>query len=498
LAVHKVCGIETEFGILHQNPDADSNPVSASSMLINAYVNERLNGRVDWDFEDESPGVDARGVNDHDALAPVIDSHLINAVLTNGARYYVDHAHPEMSSPERFDARDAVIYDVASERILQASMEIANRLLPEGQELVVHKNNSDGKGNTYGTHENYLLDRQTPFGRIVQHITPFFITRQMYIGSGKVGSEAPGLTIEDVPFQMTQRADFFEEEVGLETTLKRPIVNTRDEPHANSRKYRRFHVIAGDATQSEVATYLKIGTASIVLAMIDDNVLPRDLVFRSPVSAMREVSYDISLSNVYEMASGGTMSALEVQWEYLDLARKYGEDRGFDAVGGDDIGQDILMRWEDVLTGLETDPMSLADRVEWIAKLRLIEAFRDRHSLEWDDPRVRGLDLQFHDLRPAKNLFSRLGMQRVVTDAEVEFAIDNPPARTRAYFRGRCLQKFKDQVVAANWDSIVFDVGTDALRRVPTLEPLRGTEAYVGNVLDQCDTAEELLDRLGA
>lgn len=498
MAIHKVCGIETEFGILHRNPDGDSNPVSASSMLINAFVNDRLDGRIGWDFDDEQPDVDARGLNDLEAYAPEIDTHLINAVLTNGARYYVDHAHPEMSSPECYDARDAVVYDKAAERTLIASMEVANRLLPEGQELIVHKNNSDGKGNSYGTHENYLLDRATPFGRIVQHITPFFVSRQIFTGSGKVGSEAPALGIDDVPFQLTQRADFFEEEVGLETTLKRPIVNTRDEPHANSRRYRRFHVINADCTQSEIATYLKLGTASIVLAMIDDDVVPRDLVLKAPVQSMRHVSYDLSLSEPLPMASGGSMTALEIQWEYLDLARKYGEEYGFDAVGGDDIGLDVLERWEAVLSGLERDPMELADQLEWVAKLRLMQGFKERHGIGWNDPRMAALDLQFHDLRPGKNLFSRLGMQRITTDAEVEHAVFNPPTRTRAYFRGRCLEKFKDDIVAANWDSIVFDVGTDPLRRVPTLEPLRGTEAHVGNVLDQADTALELLDELGA
>ncbi|MCB0990773.1 MAG: depupylase/deamidase Dop [Acidimicrobiales bacterium] len=498
MAVHKVCGIETEFGILHRNPDGDSNPVSASSMLINAFVNDRLDGRIGWDFEDESPANDARGFNEFDALAPEIETHLINAVLTNGARYYVDHAHPEMSSPECYDPREAVVYDVASERILQASMAVAARLLPAGQELIVHKNNSDGKGNSYGTHENYLMDRNTPFGRIVSNITPFFITRQLFTGSGKVGSEAPGLGIAEVPFQLTQRADFFEEEVGLETTLKRPIVNTRDEPHANSRRYRRLHVINADATQAEVATYLKVGTTAIVLAMIDDDVLPRDVQFRHPVPAMRHVSYDLTLTETHEMLTGGRMTALEVQWEYLDLARKYAEERGLDVVGGEDVGLDILERWEQILTGLETDPMSLAGQLEWVAKLRLLRGFMDRHDCGWDDPRIAALALQYHDLRPDKNLHQRLGMERITTDAEVEHAVMNPPTRTRAYFRGRCLDKFKDQIVAANWDSLVFDVGTDPLRRVPMLEPLRGTEAHVGNLLDTCDSVAELLDQLGA
>ena len=195
-------------------------------------------------------------------------------MLTNGARYYVDHAHPEISTPECADAREVVVFDKAAEEIVRQSMVAAQRVLPAGAEVIVHKNNSDGKGNSYGCHENYLMDREVPFGRIVAQITPHFVTRQIFTGAGKVGCEAPGVVAEQVPFQLSQRADFFEEEVGLETTLKRPIVNTRDEPHCDSQKYRRLHVIVGDANLSEVATFLKVGTTAIVLAMIEDDVLP--------------------------------------------------------------------------------------------------------------------------------------------------------------------------------------------------------------------------------
>ncbi len=197
----------------------------------------------------------------------------MNAVLTNGARYYVDHAHPELSTPECADPRSVVVYDRAAEVILARSMTAARSLLAEGQEIVVHKNNSDGKGNSYGCHENYLMDRRVPFGRIVSRAMPHLITRQVFTGSGKVGTEASGLTDADVPYQLTQRADFFEEEVGLETTLKRPIVNTRDEPHADAQKYRRLHVICGDANCSEVATFLKVGTTALVLCMVEDDWL---------------------------------------------------------------------------------------------------------------------------------------------------------------------------------------------------------------------------------
>ncbi len=496
MAVHKVLGIETEFGILHRN-EGDSNPVAASSMIINAYVNGYLERRVGWDFEDEHPGVDARGFNEFDALAPEIETHLVNAVLTNGARYYVDHAHPELASPECTDALQCTIYDRAAEEILIRSMDKANQLLPDGEELVIHKNNSDGKGNSYGCHENYLVDRSVPFGRIVLQIMPFFITRQVYCGAGKVGSEAAGLTHEEVPFQITQRADFFEEEVGLETTLKRPIVNTRDEPHADSKRYRRLHVIVGDANMSELQTYLKLGTTAIVLAMIDDDMAPSNCAFEVPVRTLREVSYDIDLAATHRLANGTTVTALEIQWVYYEAAERWADRHGFDVVGGEEVGTDLMERWASILTALEEQPDSLADSIDWIAKRRLYEGFRSRHGLEWSDPRMAALDLQYHDLRPAKGLARRIGLTRISDDSQVETAITQPPLTTRAFFRGRCLEKYPDQIVAANWDSMVFDVGSDPLRRVPMLEPLRGTAAHVASLLDECDDAAELLRRLG-
>jgi proteasome accessory factor PafA2 len=504
VAIPKICGIETEYGIMVRGAE-DSNPIAASSVLINAYVQELVaNGsgartapRVGWDFEDESPANDARGFAPDDALAPEVDTHLVNAVLTNGARYYVDHAHPECSTPECADAHSIVVFDRAAEEILRISMAAANRTLPGDQEIVVHKNNSDGKGNSYGCHENYLLARETPFGRIVNQITPFFVTRQLFCGAGKVGVEAVGISRSDVPYQLSQRADFFEEEVGLETTLKRPIVNTRDEPHADAQKYRRLHVIIGDANLSEVATYLKVGTTAIVLAMIEDDELGPDLALADPVPTLRAVSYDLTLSRPLHRVDGGTMTALEVQWEYFNRARKYAEHHGLQCVG-EAVGQDVLRRWEEVLTGLETDPMLLADQLDWVAKLRLVDGYRDRHGLGWDDARLAAIALQYHDLRPGKGLADRAGLQRIADPDAVRRAVTEPPEDTRAYFRGRCLAKWTTQIVAANWDSLVFDIGADPLRRVPMMEPARGTKSHVGSLIDECETAAELLDRLGS
>ncbi|HEX4822266.1 MAG TPA: depupylase/deamidase Dop [Acidimicrobiales bacterium] len=505
MAIRKILGIETEYGILIRGA-ADSNPIAASSVLINAYVNDVTRSaatnegspKVGWDFEDESPGNDARGFAPEGTLAPEIETHLVNAVLTNGARYYVDHAHPELSTPECADPRTTVVYDRAAEKILQRSMIAANRTLPQGQEIVVYKNNSDRKGNSYGCHENYLMDRSVPFGRVVAHAMPHFITRQIYCGAGKVGSEASGVPIDEVPYQLTQRADFFEEEVGLETTLKRPIVNTRDEPHADAQKYRRLHVIVGDANLSEVATFLKLGTTALVLSMVEDEFLPREFVFVAPVQTLRKVSYDVSLRRPLELADGSTITALEVQWELFDRAKKYGEEFGYECIGGDEAGEAVVRHWESVLHGLETDPMTLAAQLDWVAKYRMIDGYRERHGLRWDDARLAAMDLQYHDLRADKGLASRVGLEQLTTEAEVERAMTEPPPDTRAYFRGRCLQRWGDSIVAANWDSLVFDIGGDPLRRVPMMEPMRGTEAHVGRLIDECSTAAELLERLGS
>jgi len=496
VAIHKVLGIETEYGILLRGT-GESNPIAASSVLINAYVNE-LQRKVGWDFEDESPGKDARGFAREGAMPPEVETHLVNAVLTNGARYYVDHAHPEYSTPECHNARSAVLYDKAGERILARSVEAAARALPSGQRIVVLKNNSDRKGNSYGTHENYLMDRACPFGRIVQHAMPHFITRQIYTGAGKVGTEA-ATGARDVTFQLTQRADFFEEEVGLETTLKRPIVNTRDEPHADSAKYRRLHVIVGDANLSEVAGLLKLGVTAVVLSMIEDDWFGgRDFTLAAPVQAMRRVSYDLSLRQPLELAGGSTMSALDIQWELFDLARKYAEDRGLECVGDADLGEEILRRWEGVLNGLETDYLSLASQLDWVAKYRLVNGYRERHGLGWDDHKLAAMDLQYHDVRPERSLFGRVGMERILTDAEIDEAVTEPPADTRAYFRGKCLQRWSSSIAAANWDSLVFDLGGDPLRRVAMMEPLRGTRALVGTLLEECSSPAELIERLGS
>ena len=493
MAIPKVCGIETEYGIVVR--DADLNAVSASSLLINAFLG-RTETRAAWDFFDEQPGNDARGLLLGEILAPEVETHLVNTVLTNGARYYVDHAHPECSTPECRTVSDVVLYDRAAEEIMRRSMTRAASLLHDGGEIVVYKNNSDGKGNSYGCHENYLVDRVVPFGRLTSQVTPHFVTRQVFAGAGKVGCESPGAVPGDVAYQLSQRADFFEEEVGLETTLKRPIVNTRDEPHCDPAKYRRLHVIVGDANMSEVATFLKVGTTAVVLSMIEDDVLGDDLVLAHPVSAIRQVSNDPSLRATIAMASGKRMTALEIQWQLLERARSWADRFGLDSVTVDD-GKRVLEEWESVLSGLERGDPSVANVVDWVAKKRLVDGYAERHSLEPTDARLKLIDLQYSDLRSARSLASRCGLRTMVEQDAVDFAVEHPPTTTRAYFRGTCLARYASDIVAANWDSIVFDVGTDPLRRVPMMEPLRGTKELTRELFASCATARELIDSLG-
>src|SRR2546423_1456685 len=344
-------GIETEYGI--SAPGApDFNPVLSSSLLINTYAGTLR--RIRWDYEQESLLRDARGCEPVQVRETGDeDLGLANVILPNGARYYVDHAHPEYSTPECITPRDLVIHDKAGERILERSLEEVQQILPRGQRLTIDKNNSDGKGNSYGTHENYLVDRQIPFARIVRDLTPFCVTRQVFTGAGKLGLEGQHGE-RPAAFQLTQRADFFEAEVGLETTLKRPIINTRDEPHADPEKYRRLHCIIGDANLCEVANFLKVGSTAIVLKMIEDEFLP-DLALEQPVQALHDVSWDITCRSQVRLRDGRSLTAVQLQWEYLDQAKKYVEER--DATPAN---VEVLQRWESVLTALEDDPLSLS------------------------------------------------------------------------------------------------------------------------------------------
>ena len=492
MAIPKVMGTEIEYGITVKN-DRDFDPISSCVLLVNSY-REDSTAKILWDYDQENPLADARGFQvEGEKYTPNQQENIArNKTLANGARYYVDHAHPEYSCPEVTNARDLVIHEKAGERVVEASRREANRVLPPGTQMLIYKNNSDRKGNSYGSHENYLMDRRTSFKQIVEHLMPFFVTRQIYSGAGKVGSENRAHPCE---YQLSQRADFFETEVALDTMVKRPIINTRDEPHADREKYRRLHVIVGDANMSEYTIYLRNGATALVLAMIEDGAVDRDLSLRDPVRAIKELSHDPSCRREVELQNGRRMNAIQLQGQYLEMAQRYLQNRE-----GDPHVRDVIERWERVLVALARDPMELSRELDWVAKRVLIEGFMARKSVDWGSPQVQMLDLQYHDLRPDKGLYYLLERQgkveRIVTDEEIEHAVHHPPADTRAYFRGGCLRRYGAEVFGVNWDSISFGIGDEPIKRVLMAEPLKGSKKHVDDLFNSSASAAELVRNL--
>lgn len=500
MSVHRIMGIETEYGIsVAGHPTM--NAMVASSHIVNAYaasVGAVGATRPRWDYELESPLRDARGFDMSRADADPSqltdeDLGLANVILTNGARLYVDHAHPEYSSPEVTNPRDAVLWDRAGAVIMHRAA-LAAGVAP-GLSFLLYKNNTDNKGVSYGCHENYLMRRTTPFASIVAALIPFFISRQIFTGAGRLGRGQDG---SSAGFQLSQRADFFEVEVGLETTLKRPLINTRDEPHADPEKYRRLHVIVGDANLSDTATYLKMGSTALVLSMIESGVDDiQDLMPLRPVQEMHAVSYDIDLTHTVALERGRHLTALEIQRIFLESAWRHCDG----PLGVDEQTKDVLAVWERTLDQLEHDRAAASATVDWCAKLSLMEAYRRRDGLSWTDPRLALIDLQYADMRPDKGLAYQLErhgkLVRMTTDAEVDSAVTEPPRDTRAFFRGECMRRYPNNIAAAAWDSVVFDLPeAETLLRVPTMEPTRGTAAHVEHVLDQSPSAGDLVRML--
>ena len=492
MAIPKVMGTEIEYGITVKG-DPDFDPISSCVLLVNAYREDHA-GEILWDYEQENPLADARGFQvDGEKYTPNQQENIArNKTLINGARYYVDHAHPEYSCPEVTNARELVIHEKAGERILEASRREADTLLPAGAQMLIYKNNSDRKGNSYGSHENYLMDRRTSFKQIVEHLMPFLVTRQVYAGAGKVGSENRGHPCD---FQLSQRADFFETEVALDTMVKRPIINTRDEPHADREKYRRLHMITGDANLSEYTIYLRTGVTTLVLGMIEDGAIRKNLSLRDPVRAIKECSHDSTCRRELALESGKKLTAVQIQAEYLEMALQYAASRPLDPET-----KDVLAKWQHVIDALGRDPFELREQIDWVMKKSLIEGFMERKSLDWDSPQVEMLDLQYHDLRPEKGLYYVLERQgkaeRIVTDEEITAAIRRPPEDTRAYFRGECLRRYGPAVFGVNWDSISFSVDDEPIKRILMAEPLKGSKIHVEELLANSPTAADLVRNL--
>lgn len=505
--MQRLCGLETEYGIAVGEDEA-MDVVVESMELIRCY------GRRDfvalWNYALENPRLDMRGFevaqlrNDQDETVhlqkdrqrpiPLADLKS-DLIVHNGARLYNDHTHPEFSTPECYGLRDLVAVDRAGERILLQCAR--QRTVDRGRGAVrLYKNNTDFEGHSYGCHENFLLSRDLPFEQVINGLLPFVVTRQIFAGAGKVGVEqdvrAPAAT-----YQLTQRADFFEVIASVDTMHRRPLVNTRDEPHADPARYRRLHLIIGDANMCEYATALKIGTASLALDLLEAGALPA-VALADPIGALKAISRDESRRWPVALAGGAVRSALDIQQAIMGAATRLFQGR--------DAETDwVLAAWRDVLDALARDPGALVGRVDWVTKKWLLDAFAAAEGLDWERPEDRAWlqsqDLEYHNIDPAEGLYSALEaagqVERVVSEEEVGRALIEPPRDTRAYFRGKILQKFAAAVRSLNWDSIELEL--DGRAEVIDLKACVGREtaAYYNQALDAAASVEDLLAKLG-
>lgn len=540
MTVRRLMGMETEYGIFcPSDPQADSAVLSGK--IIHAYsrgaqvVGE--SGGVRWDYSGEQPLRDARGfeisreeadlsmlTDDPEAAAPsgpagagkdlsgtrrrpvqrkVIPTDVVrltaqemrfqrgnNTALCNGSRLYLDHSHPEYSAPETTSPRAAVIYDRAGELVMARAMAT---LESEGEAPInLYKNNVDGKGASYGTHENYLVPRSIDFEDLVAVLTPFFVTRPVICGSGRVGI---GRASEQAGFQICQRADYVEQTVGLETTFNRPIINTRDEPHADPDRWRRLHVIGGDANCFSITTWLKLCTTSLLLWVVERQGVPAQwaaLKLADPVSECAPVSHDLTLTHRLKLADGRELTALEIQQEYLEVVQA--------AVGTetDEETEEALALWAEILERLPERRAELTDCVEWVAKEALFTAMRARRGLDWGDAQMMAMDLQWSDMRPGRGLAAKLAaagrVRPIGTAEEVATAEFHPPRDTRAYFRGELIRRWDEDVFAAAWHSIVVEAGREYLLRLPMTDFAEWTADHVAELLENSDSMVAVVD----
>ncbi|MDQ6912955.1 MAG: proteasome accessory factor PafA2 family protein [Verrucomicrobiota bacterium] len=484
----RVFGIETEYGITINGADA-IDVVAESIELVRSYTEH--GAMMKWDYSLEDPHRDARGFRAAELLQDTDESAYYeidknrpltfeeiksDLVLSNGARFYNDHAHPEYSTPECTTLRELVAQEKAGERILAECARRRNQKLPNEQELRLYKNNTDFVGHSYGCHDNYLMSRDLSWNRIVSGVLPFLITRQIFAGAGKMGVEAESAAGQPGLYQISQRADFFSVLVSIDTMNKRPLVNTRDEPHADTSKYRRFHVIIGDSNMSEWATAVKIGTTALVLELIERGLAPQ-LDIAQPIDATKAISRDQHYDWIIELRDGRKVSAIEVQRLYLRAVQK----AGLTSSAEDDW---LVREWENILNDLERDVSLTRDRVDWVAKKFLLSALQESEGIAWSDPWLQAIDLEYHNIAPEYGLYYELlrqgSMRRFVDEEEIKGAIFAPPETTRAYFRGRSVAKFNHAITSIQWDEIVFANG-DREERV-TLPEITEDDSRLGRL----------------
>ena len=501
--MNRLIGIETEYGIT-LSAEKECDPVRESIELIKSYRREDF--RPMWDYKGEDPFRDERGfradtLQEHPDEADYQDMDKqhpesfveikSDLILTNGARLYNDHAHPEYSTAECQNLFDLIAHDKAGERILQQCA--ARRSQKLSKDVILYKNNTDYKGHSYGCHDNYLMRRDIPFDYLKESLIPFLVTRQIFAGAGKLGIESETGMVSPGSYQISQRADFFQVEASVDTMHKRPIFNTRDEPHADPEKYRRLHGIAGDANMSEYSTALKIGSTALVIDLIEARLIPDNFAVIEPTETIKEISRDQTYRWQINLRDGRTTTAIDLQRQYLELAKQY-----LDPSNGETDW--ILAEWEAILNQLEQEPMELVDRIDWVAKKWLLTTFVEEEGIKWDDPWLQSLALQYHDIDPENGLYYALEMQgsmrRIVTDEQIDYAIHNPPKDTRAYFRGKSIDKFADQMEAVQWDHVTFNLNGKAISvNMNQLADPEIAKKY-NRVLDQAQTVEELINNL--
>jgi proteasome accessory factor A len=405
-----------------------------------------------------------------------------NVFLANGARLYLDvGSHPEYATPECDSIYDLVVHDKAGERILEQLLASAEqRLREEGIRGVIYlfKNNTDSAGNSYGCHENYLTSRRDDFGHYAEVLIPFFVSRQIFAGAGKVLQTARGAM-----YCVSQRAEHIWEGVSSATTRSRPIINTRDEPHADAERFRRLHVIVGDSNMSEYATFLKVGTTSILLRMLEDpSCVLRDMTLENPIRAIREISHDMTCTRRVRLANGREASALDIQSEYLSRALRYADAKGFSP-----LEMQALKMWEHCLTKIGEDPLSLDRECDWVIKHRLIDAYRAKHDLPLSHPKVALMDLQYHDVNRSRSLFYRMQqkdlVERMCTDADIDTAVDTPPQTTRARLRGEFIRRAKERKRDYTVDWVHLKLNDQAQRTVLCKDPFKSRDERVEKLI---------------
>ncbi len=405
-----------------------------------------------------------------------------NVFLRNGARLYLDvGSHPEYATPECDNLVDLVAHDKAGERILEGLIVEADRRLREegiAGDIYLFKNNTDSAGNSYGCHENYLVSRDEDLGRLTDILTPFLVTRQVICGAGKVLQTPRGAV-----YCVSQRAEHIWEGVSSATTRSRPIINTRDEPHADAERFRRLHVIVGDSNMSETATLLKVGSTDLVLRMIEARAGLRDMTLENPIRAIREVSHDMTGRSRVRLADGREMSALEIQYEYLTKARDFTNKNGLNA-----ISERVLEVWERALQAIETGNLDkIAREIDWVTKYQLIERYRARHDLPLSSPRVAQLDLAYHDVRRGRGLYYLLerngAVERVARDLDIFEAKSVPPQTTRAKLRGDFIRRAQERRRDFTVDWVHLKLNDQAQRTVLCKDPFRSVDERIARLI---------------